>query len=45
MLTSTELTAGKRVVPRGSTVSVVAPCVSASVLFPTDTVVVSGNPW
>ena len=33
------------VLPRGSTVSVVAPCVSATVLFPTDTVVVSGNPW
>ena len=37
-LTSRELTAGKRVVPRGSTVSVCVPCVSATVLLPTETV-------
>ena len=43
-LTSRDLTAGRRVVPRGSTVSICVPCVRATVLFPTETVVVSGNP-
>ena len=30
--------------PLGSTATLVLPCVSAMVLFPTDTVVISGNP-
>src|SRR5712691_8675457 len=30
--------------PRGSTMMAVVPCVSATVLFPTETSVVSGNP-
>src|SRR5262249_19200833 len=45
MLTSSDDTDGSRVVPRGSTVRTCVPCVSATVLFPTETVVVSGNPW
>ena len=37
--------AGRRVVPRGSTVMFVVPCVSATVLLPTETCVSSGNPF
>src|SRR5207249_3777431 len=44
-LTSSDFTGGSRVAPRCSTVSVCVPCVSATVLLPTETVVVSGKPW